>query len=196
MATATLKRPDEPPVHVPAPADNRQRSLPARARRFARRHGARALLWRGCIRLWGALPWQLQRLAVRVGAPKVSYGACAIIQDARGRVLLAHHTYRQRAWGLPGGFVKRGEHPCDAVAREIREELGATALVGAVLYAGMEMSGRHLTLYYRATLLGEPLPDDVEIDDYRYAALDDVAALLGADAVPWLACLRDERRAS
>ncbi len=42
-------------------------------------------------RLWRLAPSRLQRLAVRMAAPKVSLGACAVIRDAEGRVLVARH---------------------------------------------------------------------------------------------------------
>jgi ADP-ribose pyrophosphatase YjhB (NUDIX family) len=41
----------------------------------------------------------------------------------QGRVLLVKSSYRRR-YGLPGGFVKRGEASADAASRELAEELG------------------------------------------------------------------------
>lgn len=45
-----------------------------------------------------------------------------------GRVLLAHRSPDKRAypgvWELPGGVVEAGESELDALARELREELG------------------------------------------------------------------------
>lgn len=137
-------------------------------------------------RLWRLAPSRLQRLTVRVAAPKVSLGACAVIRDAEGRVLVAHHTYRRRAWGLPGGFIDHAEQPAAALARELREELDAPATVGPLLYAEADPTGRHLTLYYQAHIDAAPRPDGVEIDLYRYVAPDEAARLLGPTARPWL----------
>ncbi len=66
------------------------------------------------------------------------------------------------------------------------EEAGVPAAIGPLLCAEADTAGRHLTLYYRATVAGQPRPDGVEIDAYRYATLDEAAGLLGTPAPPWL----------
>jgi 8-oxo-dGTP pyrophosphatase MutT (NUDIX family) len=141
-------------------------------------------------RLWRAMPLRCQRLAVRIAAPKVTMGACAVILDGRGRVLLAHHTYRANPWGLPGGLVSAREHPSAGLARELREELGVAAQVGPVLSAETNAATHQLTLYYRATLLGTPHEDGVEIDGFCYASPEEVATLLGNDASICLHCMQ------
>ncbi|MGH2486903.1 MAG: NUDIX domain-containing protein, partial [Ktedonobacterales bacterium] len=98
--------------------------------------------------IYRLLPLRGQQLALRLGAPKVTMGACAVIQDERGRILVAHHTYRRSAWGLPGGLIDRGEQPEAALAREMREELDARAIIGPMLCAESEPETRHVTLYY------------------------------------------------
>lgn len=50
-----------------------------------------------------------------------------ILQDARGRVLLAQRPpgkHLAGSWEFPGGKSDAGEAPVDALARELREELG------------------------------------------------------------------------
>jgi ADP-ribose pyrophosphatase YjhB (NUDIX family) len=50
-------------------------------------------------------------------------GALAVVFRDDGAVLLVKPRYR-RGWGLPGGFMKRGEQSTDTVRREVREETG------------------------------------------------------------------------
>ena len=58
--------------------------------------------------------------------------AAAFITDPTGNVLLVKPTYRDH-WAFPGGYVDEGEYPHEACAREVREELGITAIVGRLL---------------------------------------------------------------
>lgn len=154
-------------------------SVPSRGR-LALRH----LLFQ----LWARLPSWSQRLVVRLAAPRVTLGVCAVILDAQRRLLLAHHSYRRWSggWGLPGGFARGDEQPAEALMRELREELGVDALIGPLLGAETATAVGHLTLYYHATLAGTPRPDGAEIDACQYVTLSEAAALLGTPAPSWL----------
>ena len=89
--------------------------------------------------------------------------AAVVVHDGH---LLLHRAPGDDFWSLPGGRVEAGETAADAVARELREELGTTAQVGALrcvvenffAYAGE----RHheLGLYFDVALpAGSPLLD-------------------------------------
>src|SRR5437763_15513348 len=120
-------------------------------------------------RVWRLLPRRVQDLLVYLGAPKVTLGVSAVIRDAQGRLLLLRHTYRRPAWGLPGGLARRGEPPQEALARELREELGTVARIGPLLQADYSVRRHHLTLYYHATIAGH-LHHRSETDAHPYAA--------------------------
>ncbi len=63
-------------------------------------------------------------------------GAAAVIQDARGRVLLVQRRdglYGAGRWCFPCGFIEWGEEVRAAAAREAREEAGVEVSVGEVL---------------------------------------------------------------
>lgn len=57
---------------------------------------------------------------------------CAVIEDDRGRVLIAQrpaHKHLALKWEFAGGKVENGEAPAAALIREIKEELGCELLV-------------------------------------------------------------------
>ncbi|QJE73406.1 NUDIX domain-containing protein [Aerophototrophica crusticola] len=58
--------------------------------------------------------------------------AVAVVRQG-GRVLL-HRQDGDGFWSLPGGGIEPGETSAQAVARELREELGRTATVGSLLW--------------------------------------------------------------
>ena len=62
-------------------------------------------------------------------------------------------------WEFPGGKIEPGEHPQEALVREIREELDATVEVGALLKTvEYDYPAFHLTLHcFWCTLAGESL---------------------------------------
>jgi len=75
--------------------------------------------------IWRRAPKALRRWTVRFSHPRFAVTAGAIITDARGRVLLLKHRFRPGSgWGLPGGFIEKGEQPEAALRRELREEIG------------------------------------------------------------------------
>ena len=80
-------------------------------------------LHRGAIAGLYLLPRWLRVLVVRTVTPSFSVGAMCLIEDGEGRVLLVRQPYRA-GWGLPGGFLKRGETPEACAVREVREEVG------------------------------------------------------------------------
>ncbi|MGI5245137.1 NUDIX domain-containing protein [Dactylosporangium sp. CA-139066] len=64
--------------------------------------------------------------------PTFHAAAAVLITDPAGRVLLVKPNYRE-SWLMPGGYVEADEFPHDAARREVREELGLTLDIGALL---------------------------------------------------------------
>ncbi len=106
------------------------------------------------------LRWIL-KVAVRMLAPTHYVGAVVAVFDDSGRVLIVEHVFRtDHPWGLPGGWISRGEAPADAVTREVREELQldieVRELIAAARIPATRMANHpsHLGLAYYARLRG------------------------------------------
>jgi ADP-ribose pyrophosphatase YjhB (NUDIX family) len=118
--------------------------------------------------------WWVLRAGMRVAAylvaPRQPVGAVGVVRDEAGQVLLVEHVFRTDfPWGLPGGYVRRGEDPRHAVSREISEELGLQVEVGRLLLAEpiglVERSThpRHMGLAYECRLRGGTIVASAEV---------------------------------
>ncbi|KAF1013977.1 MAG: CTP pyrophosphohydrolase [Stenotrophomonas maltophilia] len=89
-----------------------------------------------------------------MSSPKRSiHVVAAVITDARGRVLLNRRTENRDTaglWEFPGGKREAGESSEQALARELREELGIEAEIGEWLMdVPQRYPDKHLTLEVR-----------------------------------------------
>ncbi|WNO69009.1 NUDIX hydrolase [Streptomyces sp. AM2-3-1] len=78
-------------------------------------------------------PTHLPSAEYYASLPKHIAGAGAIIHDAAGRILLVKPSYRADSWEIPGGGLDAGEHPLQAVRREVKEELSIDLTPGRLL---------------------------------------------------------------
>ena len=128
------------------------------------------------------MPAPLRRAAVRAGTPSYTVGAVAVMRHDDGRVLFVDQRH-SNGWALPGGLLRRGECPDDAVIREVREEVGVTLPVPSlpVPLAAVNARLRRVDLVY---LLDAPSGADPHREDeaevrrvgwYRLDGLPDVS---------------------
>src|SRR5947209_17442502 len=106
----------------------------------------------------------------------LTIGVRAIVIDPKGRVFLVKHSYVS-GWHLPGGGVEPGETIQDALARELLEEGGITALEPPMLH-GVFFNGRvsrrdHVALFVLRAFRQDGGPRNAhEIIDYGFFAPD------------------------
>lgn len=62
--------------------------------------------------------------------PRHIVAACALVTNAAGDVLMIRSP--RRGWEVPGGQIEEGEALLDGLRREILEETGVTAAIGAM----------------------------------------------------------------
>jgi 8-oxo-dGTP diphosphatase len=76
-------------------------------------------------KVWRGSPAGVRRLGVWLAEPRFTVTAGAVVVDGEGSVLLLKHAFRKGSgWGIPGGFMEKGEQPEEAIRRELREEAG------------------------------------------------------------------------
>lgn len=105
--------------------------------------------------------------------------AAARVRDPDGRIALVRNRWSD-GWVLPGGAVEPGETPADAARREVREETGLDAELGAPLvvldhsYVSQEADEARFTaeyVVYDARADGEiPQSSELGVDDGEIAA--------------------------
>ena len=90
-----------------------------------------------------------------------------MIENERGEVLLCGRAYEpdKGKLDLPGGFLEFGEHPEEAIHREIREELGVEIAIEGLLGFVMDRYETDevatLNIPFRARIVnGTPAPAD------------------------------------
>lgn len=110
----------------------------------------------------------MSTLVVVAGA-LIEQGMLLVAQRARPPELAGH-------WELPGGKVSPGESDADALARELREELGIDVAVGARLGADVALNpSTTLRAYLVARTDGDLHPHDHRA--LRWVGGDDLDAL-------------------
>ncbi|KKP68193.1 MAG: NUDIX hydrolase [Candidatus Roizmanbacteria bacterium GW2011_GWC2_35_12] len=104
-------------------------------------------------------------------------GVTGIIFNEKHEVLLFKHTYRQHSWSLPGGYMKSGEHPAEALEREIKEESGFVVSVDKSFKTRTDRTSSRLDLCYLGLFIGGEFKKSEEVSDYGFFAQDKMPLL-------------------
>src|SRR5258708_34166054 len=102
--------------------------------------------------VWRRLPGFVRRRLVRTGQRRFTVTAGALIFDEQGRILLLEHVFRpDGGWGIPGGFLCKGEQPGAALRRELREEIGIEVADVEMVFTRPLTRPKQIEIYFRAT---------------------------------------------
>ena len=132
-----------------------------------------------CAKIWKAarFPKPLQLFVMRFFQSQFLIGVTGIIFNERQEVLLFKHTYRQHSWSLPGGYLKSGEHPREALEREIKEETGLVVSVDELLKTRTDRTSARLDICYTGIMIGGEFIPSNEVIEYGFFAQDQLPLL-------------------
>jgi 8-oxo-dGTP diphosphatase len=123
--------------------------------------------------IWGRLPGRVRRRVMRFGHRRFTATAGALIFDDDNRILLLDHVFRpDSGWGIPGGFLNRGEQPEAGLRRELLEEVGLELDSVELLFTRSLYRPRQIEIFFRAKAVGTPQPRSFEIKRAEWFPLD------------------------
>jgi 8-oxo-dGTP diphosphatase len=119
---------------------------------------------------------------MRITNARFTVTAGAIIFNEAGHVLLLKHVFRAGSgWGLPGGFLKPGEQPLDALRRELNEEIGMEIHDVEIFWARSFKRPRQIEVLYCAKAVGGGKPRSIEVERAAWFPPDQLPAGLPQD---------------
>ncbi len=121
-----------------------------------------------------------------------------VIRRVDGRVLITQRLADDTLggyWEFPGGKVEPGEELRAALARELREELGVEAEIGAEIHSIVHAyPDRDVRLYFYEARIVSGEPRKLEVADLRWVTPDELMEYQFPEADrPLLAQLRAQR---
>jgi 8-oxo-dGTP diphosphatase len=132
--------------------------------------------------IWQHLPGALRRRVVRLGQRRFTVTAGAFVFDDEGQLLLLEHEFRPDSrWGIPGGFLSKGEQPEVALRRELHEEVKLEITDVEFLFARTLPQPKQVEIYFACKATNEPIPSSFEIRKAGWFAIDDLPAELSRD---------------
>jgi len=123
------------------------------------------------------LPKGVQLFIMRFFQDQFLVGVTGIIFNNKNEILIFKHTYRSQAWALPGGYLKSGEHPREALEREIKEESGLVVSVDDSLKTRTDRDSARLDMCYTGILIGGDFVPSHEVSEYGFFAQDKLPLL-------------------
>lgn len=132
--------------------------------------------------LWRHIPRSVRRWGVRLAEPRFTVTAGAVIVDDNGRVLLLNHVFRTGSgWGIPGGFIEKGEQPEAGLRRELREEIGLELESAEIAFVRTLKRPSQVEIIFRGRARGKTESQSVEIKSADWFALDQLPKGLPRD---------------
>jgi mutator protein MutT len=102
---------------------------------------------------------------MRLANARFTVTAGAVIFNDKSQVLLLKHRFRPGSgWGLPGGFLEKGEQPIEALRRELREEIGLEVEDVEVFAVRSFKKPQQVEVLFRCRANGPMKPPTMEVE--------------------------------
>ena len=123
--------------------------------------------------------WKLSHLVMaaisRVLVTRHRVGVLVVLFNELDEVLLLRHVFHTTSdWGLPGGWLERGEAPSQGALRELREETGLEATLGPVVLIERQLEPSHIPIVFAARADGGLTRLNFEASQARWCAVSDL----------------------
>lgn len=127
-------------------------------------------------RLWRAVPgaqWRLMHLT----QPTFLVGVSALLRTDEGQILLVRNAFwpAGQQWGMPTGYLERGESLTQSVTRELREEIGGGTVEGLRVLDMSTGYRMRVEVLVEGTVRDLPSREDhesLEVLDHRLATME------------------------
>jgi 8-oxo-dGTP diphosphatase len=132
------------------------------------------------LKIWRklGLSTNLQLFFMRRTNDQFLIGVTGIFLDAGKQILLVKHSYRGNGtWSLPGGYLKKGEHPQEGLEREVKEETGFEVSADRRLKIRTDRDSARLDITYAGRFIGGVFTPSKEITDARLFSFDNLPLL-------------------
>ncbi len=118
----------------------------------------------------------MQLRLMRVVQDEFLIGVTGIIFNFQNEILVVKHSYRGK-WSLPGGYIKKGEHPKEGLEREIKEETGITVSADERVKIRTDRDSARLDITYTGVYIGGEFTLSSEICGAGFFAFDKLPLL-------------------
>lgn len=132
--------------------------------------------WLGQLWKHLSLAKNAQLRIMRVLQDEFLVGVTGIIFNAKNEILLVKHTYRGN-WSLPGGYIKKGEHPKEALEREIKEETELVVSADERMKIRTDRDSARLDITYMGEFIGGEFKPSKEVSEVGFFAFDKLPLL-------------------
>ena len=127
----------------------------------------------------------MRRWTMRLAHPRFTVTAGALIFNDKQQILLLKHRFRAgTGWGLPGGFLEKGEQPIDALRRELREEIGLEVEDVEVFAVRSFKKPQQIEILFRCRSNGPLKPQTIEVERAQWFSIESLPKGLPPNQLP------------